>query len=383
MILLALIVLLALLVFYGVLQTELSGLIKFLLVVLEMIIVSQIFIKKYKLPTELGLVLLKSDKGLKTIDGLAKNKKSWEFFSDMGSTISYGLMSTMLMRKNTSWKSVLAGMAFLLIITLFIAPLAMEFLRVVLSGTSILEKEQMVIFFDAETTALLLFAVLLLGGFFAVLLLSIVYYGIYVFLQIAEFLISGADISSTSPGGTLLLPGVNLPFFEGILALIAILIVHEVSHAVLARIAKVPIKSSGMVFFGIIPMGAFVEPDEKKLERVDRIRQTRVLVAGPTANFVSSVAFFILFVVLLLLLRSAFVAEGSLLYSVLKFLNITAGLAFSLNFVVATVNLLPLPVFDGYRLLEINVPNKQIVKAVMIITLAAFIMNFIPWFFIT
>ncbi len=384
MILLALIVLLALLVFYAILQTDLSGLVKFFLVVVEMIIVSQIFIRKYNLPTELGFVLLKSDKGVKTVNNLAKNKKAWEFFSDVGSTISYGLLSTVLMRRNTSWKSVITGMAFLLILTMFIAPLAMEFLRLVLTDTPILEKEQLVVFLDAQTTALIMFAVLILGGFFAVLLLSIIYYGAYILAQVVELIVSGVDtISSTSPGGTLLLPGVNLPFFEGILALIAILLVHEVSHAVLARIAKVPIKSSGIVLFGIIPMGAFVEPDEKKLEKLDRVRQTRVLVAGPTANFISSIAFFLLFVALLLLLRTDFIVEGTLLYSVIKFLNITAGLVFSLNFIVATVNLLPLPVFDGYKLLEINVPNKQIVKAVMIITLAAFIMNFVPWFFMS
>ena len=381
MILLILIVLLAILVFYFILQADLSGLIKFFLVVIEMILVSQILIRKYKLPTELGLILLKSDKGVKTIDELAENKGPWEFFADMGSTISYGLMSKVLMRRNTSWKSMTVGFVFLLILTLFVAPLAMEFLRVVLSDNSILEKEEIVTVADAQTTALFLFAVLIFGGFFSVLLVSILYYGVYVLLKIIEFLMHGVDISSTSPGGALLLPGVNLPFFEGILALIAILVVHEVSHAVLARIAKVPIKSSGIVFFGIIPMGAFVEPDEKKLEKIDRVKQTRVLVAGPTANFVSSVGFLVIFLILLFTLRSDFVTEGSFLYSVIKFLNITAGLAFALNFVVATVNLLPLPVFDGYRLLEINVPNKRIVKAIMIITLAAFIMNFIPWFF--
>ncbi len=371
---------LSLLVFYTILQSDFSGLIKFFLVIGEMIIVSQVFIRKYGLPSELGLVLWKSKRGIRLINELAKKQKAWEFFSDTGSTISYGLMSTMLMRRNTSWKSVVSGMAILLVLSVLIAPLAMEFLRLVLTGTSIIEKDQLIILFDEQTTALVFSVIMLIGGFFLILLLSIIYYGIYVLFQLIAFLFYGSDvISSTSPGGTLLLPGVNLPFFEGILALIAILVVHEVSHAVLARIAKVPIKSSGLVFFGIIPMGAFVEPDEKKLEKVEKVKQTRVLVAGPTANFVSSVGFFIIFVVLTFILRGT--SQTDFLFPVLRFLYITAGLAFSLNFIVATVNLLPLPVFDGYRLLEVNVPNKFIVKVVMFITLAAFIMNFLPWFF--
>jgi len=370
----------SLLVFYAILQSDLSGLVKFFLVICEMLVVSQVLIRKYKLPSELGLVLWKSKRGIRLINELAKRQKAWEFFSDMGSTISYGLMSAAIMRKNTSWKSMAVGMVFLFLLSAIIAPLAMEFLRVVLTGTSILDKDQLIVLLDPQTTALIMFAVMILGGFFLVLLLSIVYYGIYVLFQIIEFLLYGSDaISSTSPGGTLLLPGVNLPFFEGIIALIAILVAHEVSHAVLARIANVPIKSSGLVFFGIIPMGAFVEPDEKVLEKVEKTKQTRVLVAGPTANFVSSVAFFILFVVVALTLKN--VSATEIIYPVLKFIYITAGLAFALNFIVATVNLLPLPVFDGYRLLEVNIQNRHIVKAIMFITLGAFILNFLPWFF--
>ena len=57
------------------------------------------------------------------------------------------------------------------------------------------------------------------------------------------------------------------------------------------------------------------------------------------------------------------------------------GLTFALNFVIGTVNLLPLPFFDGYRTLEINIENKHIVKGLMAITLAAFLVNFLPWLF--
>jgi len=382
MILLALIVLLSLVVFYAILQTDFSGMIKFVLVVIEMIIVSQVLVRKYKLPSEMGLVLIKSQKGIKVIDNLAKNQGIWKFFSDTGSTISYGLLSMVIMRKNTSLKSVVTGMFLLIVISALVAPMAMDFLKTVLLGTSILEKDQAIAVGDVQTTAFIVLAILLIGGFFAALLFSILYYGLFILSQLIQLLISGVDtLSTTAPGGTLLLPGVNLPFFEGILALIIIMIVHEGSHAVLARMANVPIRSSGIVLFGIIPIGAFVEPDEKKLEKIDRVRQTRVLAAGSTANFVSSVVFFILFVLLTLLLKSGYVGESGLAYSATMFIYITVGLTFALNFIVATVNLLPLPLFDGYRILDVNIQNKHLVKAIMMITLIAFVMNFLPWFF--
>jgi membrane-associated protease RseP (regulator of RpoE activity) len=89
-----------------------------------------------------------------------------------------------------------------------------------------------------------------------------------------------------------------------LVALLVVLVVHEGAHAVLTRIARVPLRSSGIAFFGIIPVGAFVEPDEKKLAAVPAPAQTRVLVAGATANLVTCCAFFILFVACVLVINS-------------------------------------------------------------------------------
>ena len=67
--------------------------------------------------------------------------------------------------------------------------------------------------------------------------------------------------------------------------------------------------------------------------------------------------------------------------SFLQFFYVTLGLIFVLNFVVATVNLLPLPFFDGYRTLVINIKNKGVVSALMYITLGSFLMNLLPGVF--
>ena len=192
----------------------------------------------------------------------------------------------------------------------------------------------------------------------------------------------GAEkLAQTQAGATLLLPGINLPFFEGIAALVIIMIMHEGAHAILARLAKVPVLSSGIVLFGIIPIGAFIEPDENQLKKTEAMPQSRVLIAGSTSNLMGSILFFILFIIYVAIVNATGIAKLEYISTAAKFVYVTLGLVFSLSFVIGTVNLLPLPFFDGYRLLEVNIPYKNIVKGVMLITVLAFLLNLVPWLF--
>jgi len=375
----------ALVVFYAILNLNIPGLWKFGLSVLEMVIVSQIFVRVFKMSGDAGLVLLRSKHGLDLINRMAKNTDLLKFLSDMGTTMAYGLLSIPLMPKNTSVKSVFAGLVAVLIISYVVAPNVFPFLTEVLNLSS-LEKarSQISVAEDGANIILLVgLAILLAGGFFFVMLVSIVAYGVFILSAVIKTLISGTDtISGTAPGGTFLLPGINLPFFEGIAALFIILAVHEIAHALLARVGKVPVLSSGIVLFGILPVGAFVEPDEKALAKMNQVTQTRVLVAGSTSNMLFSIVFFFLFVLYTLAINMSGVATSipalsGFLYSI----YLVLGMAFALNFVVGTVNLLPLPFFDGYRALDINIKNKMIVKGLMVIALLSFLMNFVPWLF--
>ncbi len=374
MILLAAVVILALVVFWGILQLDIPGVWKFGLVFVEMIAVSQILIRRYKLSSEMGLVLLKSDKGIDLIDRIARNKGIFTFLSDVGNTIAYGLMSYFITRKHVSAKSMALGILSILILSFIVAPFTFVVLFQSLNsgGTEV----------GSISTAAgdfglyLVLGILIAGGLFLFILAGIVFYGGVVLNALASTIISGTNaIATTSPGGTFLLPGVNLPFFEGIIALTIVMIVHEGAHAVLARIAKIPVESSGIVLFGIIPVGAFVEPDEKKLEKADPVHQTRVLVAGSTSNLFSRMIFFSLF------FAFALATSGLAGNFFVDFIRTTLGLTFALNFIVGVVNLLPLPLFDGYRLISVNIRNRLVVKGLMYITLVFFILNFLPWFF--
>ncbi|MEM3167101.1 MAG: site-2 protease family protein, partial [Candidatus Anstonellales archaeon] len=112
---------------------------------------------------------------------------------------------------------------------------------------------------------------------------------------------SDLRIKVMEPGASLLLPGINLPLWEGIIALLVLLFVHETAHGILSRVSKIRVDSAGLVLFGIIPVGAFIEPNESELLSADNLTQKRVLIAGSAANFVFSIfSFFILSIFVIL-----------------------------------------------------------------------------------
>ena len=367
--------------FYLILNLPIPGIWKFGLAFLEMALVSQVLIRYFGMSGEMGLILLRSKLGLKAIESVSRNEPFWKFFSDTGVTISYGLMGALLMRGNTSVKSLVAGVILLALLTLFVAPSVAPLLSQVLK-MGVIEKAQTSTQSFSGFLLPVALGALLIGGLFLLILFSLLFYGSVVLLALLSTLIQGTDaIANTAPGGTLLLPGINLPFVEGVIALIIIMAVHEGAHAILSRIARVPLFSSGIVLFGVIPIGAFVEPDEAKLAKTERVAQTRVLVAGSTANLMTSIFFFALFVAIALSFQGL-TAAAPYLSGFLYSIYLVLGLCFALNFIVGTVNLLPLPFFDGYRILDINIKNKLVLKGIMALTVASFLMNFLPWFFV-
>lgn len=103
---------------------------------------------------------------------------------------------------------------------------------------------------------------------------------------------------AAAPGAReiLALPGINplIPIGYGIVALILAIVIHEFSHGILARAQNLKVKSLGMLYF-IVPIGAFVEPDEEELTAAPRKERMRVFAAGPTSNIVTTVICGLLF----------------------------------------------------------------------------------------
>ena len=95
-----------------------------------------------------------------------------------------------------------------------------------------------------------------------------------------------------SPAAYLMLPGINpfLPIFYGWLAIICAIGIHEGAHGIIARNRGLNVKSSGLLFFLIIPIGAFVDVDEDQLEKAKTKDSLRVMAAGVAGNIVVALA---------------------------------------------------------------------------------------------
>lgn len=99
----------------------------------------------------------------------------------------------------------------------------------------------------------------------------------------------------------LAIPGVNdfIPFtFAVWLGLLATMVVHEFGHAILCRVEGIRVKSMG-VLMAVIPIGAFVEPDEEDQEKTRGLAKMRMFGAGITNNILLGLACFALVVFLL------------------------------------------------------------------------------------
>jgi len=134
-------------------------------------------------------------------------------------------------------------------------------------------------------------------GWFAIVLCLIVMISITVMLIWTAFLVPSIPVESApSPQMILGIPGLNplIPLWYGILALIISIVLHEFSHGILTRVAKLKIKSLGLLFF-VIPIGAFVEPDEEALKNTERRKRMKVFASGPAINIIFALVFALIF----------------------------------------------------------------------------------------
>jgi len=117
---------------------------------------------------------------------------------------------------------------------------------------------------------------------------------IFVLLVFGAVASSLSHAAAPSPTEALGLPGINpvIPLGYGIVALVIGVVLHELSHGVVARSQKIGVKSLGILWC-VLPVGAFVEQDDTEMLAASRRRRDRVAAAGVLANFVLAVVFFV------------------------------------------------------------------------------------------
>ncbi|MEA3378903.1 MAG: site-2 protease family protein [Nanoarchaeota archaeon] len=127
---------------------------------------------------------------------------------------------------------------------------------------------------------------------------------LFIFIFLIKETIGFLAVPGSQPPLAPVLPGISIPgapalsFWHWILAIFFVAIVHEFAHGIQARVHNIKIKSSGIAFFGPI-LAAFVEPDEKQLEKKSRIKQLSVFAGGPFSNLVFGIIFLLIFVLVL------------------------------------------------------------------------------------
>lgn len=438
------------------------------------------FIKKFlSFSGGYGFYMMGSKKGLSTIDRISKKYRTfWEIMAVWGLTLGFGLLTYPLVKGKIDKRVYAFGVISIILILVFVLPyIANSFsfinlpkLQNAVAASSSSSSSSTSQVQSAYLLSYASYGISVIAGFSGSILLSLfintekILYSIILYLTTPSLGAAGSGIASQIPGVAPVIPGIDIPLFAGIIALALLLIVHEFSHGILSRISKVKLKSIGLLVFGFIPIGGYVEPDEKQISKLNSTSQTNIFAAGIGANFVAMMFFFVLVVVF-----TIFILPGAYPYKVvvtqtlpnypannvlrngmqiLKWNNISIknissltaaaasdhpngtvtvvtnngtyafkavaspsnsskgiigvslgyeavittpyakviyflftvfSLSLLLNFLVAVVNLLPIPGFDGYRIYTTNIKRRLLVNTLGAFIILMIVINALPW----
>lgn len=255
-----------------------------------------------ELEAKLGIVILRFNTffivtlikttRIKIFDKFAKHKKIINGMTDLGLFLGFGAITAdyLFGRKQNTAKRILLfvlSSGFLLFLFNF-----------VLAG--LLHNP-----FIKELDAVLA-ASFAIAGFSGFVVVSMIAYGGF----IIQSIFAGQQVC---PGVAPLIPGIELPNVPVVLPLHAwlsfliILVVHEGMHAITARKNNYTIKSAGILLFGFLPIGAFVEPDEKEISSGKDREALRIFAAGPTGNIFAVIILTIAIVLFMALIFVPFI----------------------------------------------------------------------------
>ncbi len=420
-----------------------------------------------------GLYLLGGRKGIKFINGLAKDKyKVWDAISLWGLSMGFGLSTYLLMKGKIDKRILALGIISIIAIDLLLVSYidyGLQFLNIPRLGVSNYSPQPIII------TPLLLATIVVASvfGFSGYALLAIFINSASILYSVSLLVsnptpagVAASGIANQIPGVAPIIPGITLPLAAGVISLAIILIIHEFSHGVLARKAKVRIKQIGILAFGFIPIGGFVEPDEKQVSKLKPVPQTKIFSAGISANFIAMIVFGILtYLVATFVVPGAYhygisvastvkgypaygaITNGSVITSwnghqvsnitqleaaastdsansivtiatnkgiyalkalpdpsdpshglvgvnlqyipiittpygkMIRFILAVLSISALLNFLVAVVNLLPVPGFDGWRIYRANIKNQMAVNVFGALIIILILLNALPWLF--
>lgn len=268
------------------------------------------FVKIFFPKTEVQFVLClwRTQRGKQLLDSLAKAWPSfWRWFADIGLIFAFGVIGAAYLMQSRTVKRVSSVFIFYLIFLSYSFVYLLPYAAGILPGVPL-------IFQAGQLLVLYIFGF----GIFSI-------YGLaeHALDIMAKYLLG----MKPTPGVAPIIPGVQVPGVQfylpihAIVSLIILLVVHEIAHGILARSQGFRVKSLGLLTAGLLPIGAFTEPDEKQMKRGTAERRLRVFTSGSMANFAAAIVFVLLFTGFYVALSPGMVAEQR---SALAYYNVTA-----------------------------------------------------------
>jgi membrane-associated protease RseP (regulator of RpoE activity) len=301
---------------------------KIFLVFVILFVSGEILIGLKNLEGDFGLIFFKDKRIIDWIDKTSKKyKNEFLFLADIGLIIGYGVFGVKMLEKKVKKTTILFGFLILFLFSILILPYTYKAAILTISSNEIgsassyLQKNKILEFdfeiqinsnkFTINLFGVLVYLITLFFGLAGMILVSLIVYSTIVLIalitKIAQIILAFIGLKELiapqipPPGGTLLLPGKNLPLIEGLIAFVMILVVHELFHGFLARIYNIKIQSTGLVLFGVLPIGAFVEPDEEEVLKLPKEKQNKILIAGSAGNIYLAIICFFLFTLIIFL----------------------------------------------------------------------------------
>lgn len=257
--------------------------------------------------------MLETRHGLNFVDKVARlSPNLWKFLGDVAIIVSFGGTGAYYVSRyrNTWLITGLLGIACLVLTLLMYGyvPAAIGLL-VLIAGVALLRRTEKPVFHSVATVVVMGAVMFVLyPGFSNVEILRpfvAVLVGVFgipallismLFSQAFKIALAQSSVPGVSP----LLPtvsseglgfffpgtGIFIPFWQALIAMICLLVPHEFAHGVLSRSHKIRLKSAGVLTAGPVPIGAFVEPDERTMKLRRSRDRMRIYAAGSFTNLI-------------------------------------------------------------------------------------------------
>jgi len=282
----SIIVLLSFIIDIVILYANFIASIKLILIIVSIITTSYLVTKIKRIKLYYGIAyLVGTKKGINLISRLATNyKRLFELIANLGLVMGFGLISSKLVKEK---KFLFLGILVILASEIFILPfigVGLNFIYL----PQITTKVSASTYQGIDLLPIISILISIIGGFSAYILFLLLYSDFNLFFVL---LFEPRYITNEPPGIAPLIPGITLPLSSGIAAIALLLLAHEFSHGILAKIKKNNPSKIGIILAGWIPLGAFVKIDDKKLKKMKVKDKVDIAIAGVATNFILFIVF--------------------------------------------------------------------------------------------